>query len=288
MPFPSANRVCLTVALCTVVLAVSSKPSYAGPPPRFLGGFAILDSAGGAPVTLTPDFLEFGIPATPDGTPDPNFCVGCGNVVPISYNIASWTDPIVIEFNTANEPGLAGLITRLSDSTNDQLETTFCVANGGPGCQPAFGSGIDEQDAFGVGAFATRNVDFVRFVVYKADLDVVESQVNFQIVVEFWGSGAFIPPNDLFSIGPSLFKHLTGSNVQGVGPGTSLSDKVSTTVSDYLASNRSAVCADLSAILNELTAQAGRQIDAATAQVLTLRTQDLILLFLCQVSKLNQ
>ena len=56
--------------------------------------------------------------------------------------------------------------------------------------------------------------------------------------------------------------------VQGVGPGTSLNDKV-TAIQGYIAANQTAkACAAIVAFKNEVKAQTGKKIPAATAAAL--------------------
>ena len=56
--------------------------------------------------------------------------------------------------------------------------------------------------------------------------------------------------------------------VQGVGPGTSLNDKV-TAIQGYIAGNQTAkACAAIVAFKNEVKAQTGKKIAAATAAAL--------------------
>lgn len=63
--------------------------------------------------------------------------------------------------------------------------------------------------------------------------------------------------------------------VQGVGSGTSLSDKLTTVQQDLAAGNVANACGDLSAFVNQVQAQAGKQIPQATADQLVASAQQL-------------
>jgi hypothetical protein len=62
---------------------------------------------------------------------------------------------------------------------------------------------------------------------------------------------------------------------QGVGPGTSLGDKVAIAQADLAAGQTSVVCGDLTGYINEVNAQAGKHIDALTAGQLVAAAQQI-------------
>jgi hypothetical protein len=191
------------------------------------------------------------------GIPPLNFCFGCGLPGP---------DAGVADMSVSglSDPALAGLV--------QVFNFEGFVQSGELTVSPTI-------DVTGPGTYSSAFTMFAR-VAYGPPNATTPT-----LYVDFIGSGivtiTFGPKLD--PEGPLIFEGLDYSfvplpaallvAVKGVGPGTSLADKVTLAQTYYSANDIPNTCSQLTAFVNEVNAQNGKSISQSTAKLLVLDAQ---------------
>jgi hypothetical protein len=160
-------------------------------------------------------------------------------------------------FATAQGPGLS-----LTADTNNYF--TFNRVMGNLINNPV--SGMEHSSGAGVGATIITNLTNMPLTNSSFSFSGITWEIDFSQLTYYSGNGFNVAAINLgadqISIVPPVSQQLAAllTEVTGVGPGTSLADKVTAVQAYYAASDTQATCATLTAFVNEVQAQDGKKI----------------------------